>query len=195
MASRLQRILASLDLEERILTGAALAAAGSVFFPWMSGEWLGGDFVSYSGFQSFTSVIGFAVFLLNLGILVITFLPFFARPHLLKRRMKEIIRLAMASQAMVLTLAAISVLTLVTYDYTRMEIRFGIWFTLTGSLVAMAYAFIKLQQVRRSDSIEHFGHPEERHTSYEAADAPMSPLPPPPPPPPPMQPEEHRVHP
>src|SRR3989344_6175126 len=70
MVSRMQRMWTSLDLEERIINGAALFALISVFFPWMSGEWLGGDVVTYSGFSSYTSIIGMAIFLLLLAIVL-----------------------------------------------------------------------------------------------------------------------------
>ena len=35
-----------------------LLAAFGVFLPWMSGDWLGGDSVTYSGFGFYTSYLG-----------------------------------------------------------------------------------------------------------------------------------------
>jgi hypothetical protein len=194
MASRLLRSLRSLDMEERILNGAALFAVISVFLPWMSGEWLGEDYVSYSGFESFTSFIGFVIFTLNVALLAFTFVPIFGGPHMLHRHMRDIVRFAIAAQSSILCVAAISVLTLLTYDYTRMEIRFGVWCAFIGSLVAGVYTFIRLQQTLRAEGGNHFHHPDD-HASH--ADKPITPssVPPPPPPPPQLAPEEHRIHP
>jgi hypothetical protein len=194
MPSRFIRALKSLDLEERILNGAALFAAMSVFFPWMSGEWLGEDYVSYSGFESFTSLIGFAIFALNLALLILTFSPMLGGPSIVRGHMREIVRFTIAGQAAVLCVAAISVLTLLTHDYTRMEIRFGIWCTFTGCLVAAVYTFIRLQQVIKNTSNKHFHHPDDHHAHGHAHTQSIT-APPPPPPPPQLEPEEHRIHP
>ena len=64
-----------LELEEQILNGGALIGLIGVFLPWLSGEWLGGDAITYSGFGFYTSFLGFAVFFLLLFILGITVIP------------------------------------------------------------------------------------------------------------------------
>ena len=189
-----RRALSSLDLEEKILNGAALLALVSVFLPWFSGEWLGEDSVSYNGFQFFTSFLGFAIFLLHLALLGVTIVPMFGGPSFVKRRNKEILRLALSGQATVLALGALSVLTKVTYDYARMEIRFGVYCAFIGSLVATFYAFWKLQEQRRLENHEVFHHPEEPAAHSERHETHLPP-PPPPPPPPPLKPEDHRLRP
>lgn len=192
MQSRTRRALAALDLEERILNCASLFALVSVFFPWFSGEWLGEDYVSYNGFRFFTAFLGTSVFLLHLALLSITVVPLFGGPSFVKRQSREIARLLLSSYATVLSLAALAVLTTVTYDYTRMEIRFGIYATFIGSLVTTFYAFWRLQEQRRLGSPEVFHHPEDHHAE-SAHTEPSIPAPPPPPPPPPLKPEDHRI--
>lgn len=191
MPTRLRRLFASLDLEERILNGAVIFALISVFSPWFSGEWLGEETVSYSGFQFFTAFIGTLIFALNLGVLALTVLPAFNVAVFARKKQKELVRLFLASQATVLSLAALSVLTIVTHDYTRMEIRFGIYFTFIGSLVATFYAFWKYQEQRRLEPQSHFHHPDDMVQPEHPSALPD--LPPPPPPPAPPKPEEHHI--
>lgn len=192
MTPRFQRFLHALDLEERILNAAVLFALVSIFFPWLSGEWLGGDPVLYSGFHFFTSFIGIIVFLLHVTLLSITLVPALGGPVFIKRRYREIVRLYLASQTTILVLAALSVLTKVTYE-SRVEIRFGIYFTLVGSLVATLYSFLKWQEQRKQEVQELFHHPEDHQPLGERSESSL-PLPPPPPPPPPLEPEEHHLH-
>lgn len=192
--SRTRRALTTLDLEERILNGASLFALISVFMPWFSGEWLGEDFVSYNGFRFFTAFLGSAIFALHLALLAITVVPLLGGPVIVKRRLREFTRLILASQAMILSLAALSVLTTVTYDYTRMEIRFGIYCTFIGSLITAFYAFWRYQEQQRRESHETFRHPEDSEQETNRAEPAMF-APPAPPPPPPLQPEEHRIRP
>ncbi len=194
MASRLQRILQSLDLEERILNGAAFFSLIALFFPWLSGEWIGGETVNYTGLSFYTSFIGMIIFILLLFLLALTAVPLLGGPIVLKRRQKEITRLCVASQITILTLAALSVLTEVTYEFSRIEIRFGIYSTLVGSLIATLYSFLKWQEYHRQEAQDLFRHPEDPTPLSERQET-ISPLPPPPAPPPPLPPEEHHLRP
>lgn len=193
VASQIFRKLVSLELEEKILNCGAFVALLGVFLPWIGGEQLGGELVSFSGFGFYTTVIGIAVFGLELFVLLITLVPLTGGPPLVRKRSRELVRLLLTGQATILILAALSVLIRVTIvDLRRMEIRFGIYVALIGALVALFEAFLRFQEQRRSAVQELFHHPEqsERTTGkeefYEA--------PPPPPPPPPPQPEEHRMY-
>ena len=191
MQSRLKRLLTVLDLEERILAGAAFVALVSVFLPWMSGQWLSDESVSYSGVQFFTAYLGIVIALSNIVILFVTIAPALGGSPLLKRRQRETTRVSLAVLSSVLTLAALSVLINVTYDYTRMDIRFGIYATFAGCVVSAFYAFWKLQEFRKNEPQEHFRHPEESSLPEERREMFVSP-PPPPPPPAPLEPEEFR---
>ncbi len=193
MASRFFRALLLLELEERILNGASLVALISVFLPWLSGEWLGGDSVTYTGIHFYTAFLGIAVLLLHAFILSITIVPLTGRPGFLKKRHKEILRLYASTQATVLVLAALTVLMKVTFEFSRMEVRFGIYVALIGSIVTMIYAFLKYQEQRRMEVQELFHHPDDHVDPGNRTEAPLS-APPPPPPPPPLEPEEHHLH-
>ena len=72
-----------------------------------------------------------------------------------------------------------------------MEIRFGIYVTLVGSLVATLYAYLRFQEQRKSSVQELFHHPEDSEQVPERNES--APVPPPPPPPPAPEPEEHRL--
>lgn len=195
MPSRIVRAVLLLDLEERILNGASLVAILGVFLPWLSGEWLGGDAVTYSGLQFYTAFLGIAILLLLLFILSMTVLPMTGRQGLLKKRHKDVVRLCIAAQTTILALAALTVLMKVTFEFSRIEVRFGIYVTLVGSIIATIYSFLKYQEQRRLNVQELFHHPDDRVVKSDRKEPPMpTPLPPPPPPPPPLAPEEHHLH-
>ncbi len=192
MSPRLQRFIVGLDVEERILNGAALFAIISIFLPWLSGEWLGEEAVTYSGFEFFTSFIGMTMFVMLLCLIAITVAPIFGLRLFHRTFSRDVFRLCLASQTAVLSIIALSVLTKITYDYTRLEIRFGIYCTLIGSLIATFYAFWKMQSNTRQDIQEIFQHPDDINMLDIRIDG--SGGMPPPPPPRPLEPEEHRLH-
>jgi hypothetical protein len=182
-----------MEPEEQFLNGGALLTIIGVFLPWMSGEWLGGDTVTYSGFSFYTSFLGIAIFLLQLFLVLVTLVPLSGGPVVIKKRHREVVRFYTASIAAILVLAALSVLMKVTFEFSRMEVRFGIYVTLIGSLVTLVYAFLRLQEQRKSQVQELFHHPEDQHQREEAKETYLAP--PPPPPPPAPAPEEHRLYP
>jgi hypothetical protein len=81
----------------------------------------------------------------------------------------------------------------VTFEFSRMEVRFGIYVTLIGSIVSLVYAFLRLSEQRKSLVQELFRHPEDQTLPEEQKETFIAP--PPPPPPPPPAPEEHRLYP
>lgn len=196
MWKNVQRALSALDLEERILNGAVLASLVFLFFPWMSGQFLGGDPVSYSGLQFYVSYIGLSILVLQVAILLITILPIVGAPSLVKRPMRATVRLWLCVQVAVLTIASLSVLTRVTYEFRGLGIRYGVYFSLVCSLIAALYAFLQWQEERRAEVQDVFHHPEDNaHVAPTPAPEPHAHMaPPPPPPPPPLPPEEHHIH-
>lgn len=194
MWSKIRLALIGLSLEERILNGATLGALVFLFFPWLSGQFLGGDPVSYSGLQFYVSYVGVAILLIHVGLLLVTFLPIVGGPTLVKRPWKASTRLWLTAQAAVLTLASLSVLTRVTYEFRGLGIRYGVYFSLVCSLVATLYAFLQWQEERRSAVQELFHHPEDvTHAPAPQPEPRTQAAPPPPPPPPPLPPEEHNL--
>ena len=188
MAASILRRIRSLDLEEQILNGGALLALIGVFLPWTGGFMLGSDAVSYSGFGFFTSFIGIAVFLINFFVLLITLIPLTGGPPLIRRHNKEHIRLFLGVQSTVLIVAALSVLMKITFEFSRMEIRFGIIVALIGSIAVVLESFLRMQEQRKSEVHDFFHHPNEKEPLQQKE--PYNPLPPPPPP---TGPEEHRI--
>lgn len=193
MPPRLLRNLSALETEEQILNGSSLLAIVGIFLPWITGEWLGGEKVTFTGFGFYTSFIGLVLFLIHLFILSLTLSPLLGGPVLVRKRLRETVRLSVAVIASVLVLAALSVLVKVTFDFSRMEVRFGVYLCLIGTLVSLLYAFLRFQEYRKSQAQEVFHHPEDRTRPEEQKDTFTAP--PPPPPPPPSAPEEHRLYP
>jgi uncharacterized membrane protein YidH (DUF202 family) len=195
MPQRFIRNLSALETEEQILNGSALLALAGVFLPWMSGEWLGGDTVTYSGFGFYTSFIGLTICLLQAVLILMTLSPLVGGPVLVKKRLREPVRLSLAVLSTVLVLAALTVLMKVTFEFSRMEVRFGVYVTLIGCLITLLYAFLRFQEHRKSLVQELFHHPEDKKVPEEKKESFVAAPPPPPPPPPPPAPEEHRLYP
>lgn len=191
MFSRLLRGLEALDWEERMLNGFALLAALCTFLPWASGE-IGVENVRYTGFGYYTGILGSVIFLIEIGIVLITLIPLVGGPVFIRKRQREYVRFSLALEGTILLLAALSVLTNVSLD-SRMEVRFGIYFAFFASLVVLVYAFLRLQEFRKSQVQELFHHPEDQMRPDEGRDIVLPP--PPPPPPPAPEPEEHRLYP
>ncbi|MCF7844833.1 MAG: hypothetical protein K9M03_03340 [Kiritimatiellales bacterium] len=187
MAQSIFRRIRSLDLEEQILNGGALIALVGVFLPWTGGYMLGSDVISHSGFGFYTSLIGIAIFIINLFVLLITLSPLSGGPSIIRKNIKEQVRLFCGIQSTVLVLAALSVLMKVTLQFSRMEIRFGVIVTLVGCAAVMLESLLRMQEQRKSDVHDFFHHKEE--APIQTIERPG------PPPPPPPSPEEHRIHP
>lgn len=194
MQSKLLRGFLALELEERILNAGALVAAVSVFLPWISGEWLGGDPKTYTGLGFYTSFLGIAILLLNLFVLALTVVPLAGGPIIIRKRYREVLRLLISALAAILVIATLTVLTKFTFDFSRMEVRFGIYFCLVGNLVALFEAVLRFLEQRRSAGQELFHHPEDEAPIHGKET--LAPPPPPPPPPPPAPAaEDHPLYP
>lgn len=194
MISRFAKSFRGLETEEQILNGGVIVALVGTLLPWMSGEWLDGNTVAYSGFGFFTAFIGITIFLLQLFLILLTLLPLLGGPVIVRKRHREIVRLCIASASALLILSAVTVLLKVTLEFTRMEMRFGIYVTLIGCLVTLLYAFLRFQEQRRMQAQELFHHPEDAHVP-QGKERGSFVAPPPPPPPPPPAVEEHRLYP
>ncbi len=155
-----------LELEEKILNGASLVALICVFFPWVGGEWLGGKTITYNGFGFFTSFMGLAIFVFHLTILSVTIVPLLGGPEIIKRGRKDLFRFVTAVIASILTICVWSVLTKFTFEFSRLDIHFGLYITLVGSLVATLYTFLNLQDK---------GKPRMQGPSHDHSDPPTAP--------------------
>jgi len=162
----------SLELEEKILNGATLIAFVCVFMPWVGGEWLGGKTVTFNGLGFFTSFIGLFILLVLSFILLITIIPITGGPKVIRPEYKNSVRLLLAVLATLFTVAIWSVLTKFTFEFSRLQIHFGLYGTLIGSLVASLYSFILIQEDKKNTVNRLFSHNEEapREPEYQAPD-------------------------
>jgi hypothetical protein len=190
MQKRFVRAIRSLELEEQFLNGGALITLVGLFFPWLSGAWRGGDTTVYTAFGFYVSFIGFAIALLTLFLLSLTIIPLLGGPIIIRKRHREVVRLFIAIQITVLILAALSVLINATHEFSSMDVRFGVYLSLLGSIVTIIYAYLRFQEQRRSAAQEVFHHPDD-HAAVESHAEPMHAAPPPPPPPPAPDVENH----
>lgn len=161
MLARILRKFLRLELEDRILFCGSFVGFAGVFLPWISGEWLGGEPLSASGFGFFTSFLGITVFLCHLVLLLEVLVPLTGGPRIIREPHVGTVRLTLAALATVLVLAALSILTKITFEFSRMEVRFGIYVSLIGSSIALLYSFLKEQEQRRSSIRAFFHYPEE----------------------------------
>lgn len=174
MNMRLSRAIKRLDLEERLLNAGALVAIIGVFLPWIGGGWIGGEEVTYSGLGFFTAFLGWGILLLSLFTLLITLIPLMGGSELVRKDRSDVVRLFLMVQALVLTIAALSVFTRVTLEFSRMEIRFGVYTTLVGCVISTLYVFLRVQHGRRREVQELFHQPKGANGGF-----------------PPSEPEEH----
>jgi hypothetical protein len=159
--------LASLELEEQILNVGSIVAIAGIFLPWVGGEWLGGDSVTYAGFGFYTGYIGLLILGLHVFILLITLVPLSGGTILIRKENKNWIRLYASSLATILTGAALSVIANTILDFARMEIRFGIYVSLIGSLITNLYAFLRYQEQKQNEVRELFHYPNRKTSSHE----------------------------
>lgn len=160
MGGAFLRKIAGIELAERLLNGGALVGILGVFLPWISGEWLGGDPLQYVGLQSYTTLHGIGILTLNVFIIAITAIPLAGGPHIVTEQKKNVFRLLASSQAVILTLLALSVLTSITFEFSRMGIRFGIYVSLLGNLLTAFEAFCKWQE-QQEQQVRSFFHYED----------------------------------
>ncbi|OGJ53971.1 hypothetical protein A3D11_04430 [Candidatus Peribacteria bacterium RIFCSPHIGHO2_02_FULL_49_16] len=183
------RNIRNLDIGERMLNSAALVSIIGIFLPWISGQWLGGESIRYSGLHFYTSSIGWSVFVLNTFIFSITAVPLI-KNGAWRLQKKDLIRLLCALQSSILLLAALSILTKFTFEFSRLDVRFGIYVALFGSLFVTFESFCKWKE----QPAWTIPLPKEPVQDGKKIDNPrkydVSALPPPPPPPV----EEHRIH-
>lgn len=187
------RALAYLEIEEKILNVGALVALVGVFLPWFGGSWFGESTV-WTGFGFYTSFVGLLIFVSLAFILSLTLLPLMGY-QVIRKSVKDVIRLIVSLECVLLTIVTWSVLTNVTFDRAQMEVRFGIYLTLVGSIVASLYAFLRVQQQRKRQVQDLFHQSDAEEASPQASSrsrAEQS-VPAPPPPPPPGEPEEPRL--
>jgi hypothetical protein len=192
MESRLKRMWSALNLEERILNGAAIVCFISIFLPWLSGELPNDDKILYTGFDYYTSFIGITVFIFLVAILLLTLIPLFGGPIVFRKKHRENVRFFLSIQCTVLLLAALSVLVKVGYGYTRIEISYGIYMAIIGSIIMTIYTFLRWQEEKKSETHDLFHHPEDGRPHSGKVESTI-PTPPPPPPPPPLEPEELHI--
>jgi len=192
------RSLKRLEIEEKILNiGSAFALIG-VFMPWFGGEWFG-EVTTWSGLGFYTSFAGLLIFLSHAFVLSLTILPLLGY-QIIKSSSRDMIRMIVGLECVLLVIIVWSVLTNIAFDRAQMEIRFGLYLSLVGSIIVSLYAFLKLQQQKKRNVQEFFHHPEDENTDISqiegegSKDEPVdTKLPPPPPPPPPPLPEEPKL--
>ena len=180
--SNLFRSICSLEIEEKILNVGACLALFGVFLPWFGGSWFGEPTV-WTGFGFYTSFVGLIIFLSHLFIILLTLLPMMGY-QVIRKSLRDILRLIISLECVMLTVVVWSVLTNVAFDHSQMEIRFGIYLTLVGSIVVSLYAFLRVQQKRKRQVEEIFHHTEDVAPLRERImdDSYSPPAPPPPPP-------------
>jgi len=164
MTSAFLRKLLTLDLEEKILNSGLVAVLVGVLSPWMSGRTSlidEGD-SAFSGLGFHTSFIGLAVFCIALYTLLITLVPLFGKSALIRREYRATVRLLATGATTMLIVAALSVLVNITLQSPGMEIRFGAYLALIGSIVATLYAYLEHRDEHRKAARAFFQHPEER---------------------------------
>src|SRR3989344_1138242 len=185
-ASSFLRALKYLEIEEKVLNIGSLLAILGIFMPWFGGEWSGQPKV-WTGLGFYTSFVGLLILLAHIFTLALTVLPLLGY-SVIRISLRDIIRFTIGIETVFLVVMVLSILTNVSFDFSQVEVRFGIYLTLVGSIIVSLYAFLRMQQERKRSAQELFHHPEDAEASLLHVQKERSPereVPPPPPPPPP----------
>ena len=169
MAMQILQKIRALEFEEKILNGSLLIAFVGIFFPWIGGKESLIDDTSriFTGLGFHTGFIGITILALVTYVLLITVVPLTSSTTIIRKRHKNTVRLLMTSLAAILTLAALSVLYKVTFESPGLEVRFGVYVTLVGTLIATLYAFLAYQEEHRAQVRQMFHHPEDEDLPQE----------------------------
>jgi hypothetical protein len=140
-----------LPAEEKILNAGVMLTIASLFFPWLSGRWLADQTRTDSAlsFDSYVSFIGMAILGLQVFVLLVTAVPLFNGTALVQPVHKNRVRLYANAVTAILTLASLSVLLKVTFDFPSMQIRFGVYGALIGGLLSSLYSFLLVQAAEK----------------------------------------------
>lgn len=162
-----------LEIEEKILNLGSIVAIVGVFMPWFGGEWFGESRV-WTGFGFYTSFVGLMIFLAHLFTLSLTVLPILGY-HLVQTSSRHLLRFIIGLESVLLVVVVLSVLTNISFDFSQVEIRFGVYLTLVGSIVVALYAFLRMQQLRKKTVQQLFDHVEESPRASSHVPAPPPP--------------------
>lgn len=193
MFEKLSRVLRSLELEEKMLHAGGGVCLAGLFVPWLGGQWYGND-QQWNGFGFYTGFIGHIVLILELFIIAITFSPLLGGPIIVRKGSRNFVRMELCSITSVLLVACFTILFRLTAEVSGLEIRFGIYVSILGSVLSTLYAFLKYDEQRKSEVWQLFQHPDEQQpVKKKAVNEIIDEHRPPPPPPPPMPAEDHSL--
>lgn len=194
MYEKLLRALRAMELEEKILNAGALFCIFTLFFPWLGGQGVDGV-LEWNGFDYYTGYMGHFVFLACLFILASAVSPMLGGPVLVRKSRRSYVRLVLTSLNTLLLVFCFTILLRYTWELSRAEIRFGIYFSIVSSAIATLYAWLSYQEEMKSRSGALFQHPDESAAKPKPAPEPevLHEERPPMPPPPPLQPEDHQI--
>lgn len=191
MLEKITRVFRAMELEEKVLQTGLLLCLLGLFIPWLGGQWAG-ESVQWNAFGFYTGFIGHTVFLLQLYILSMTLSPLLGGPVIVRKSARNYVRVLLSAISSVLLVSCFSIVLRLTSQISGLEIRFGIYVSILGSVLATLYAFLKYDEQRKSEVRQLFHHPDEQQAPKPATiDLRDEDRPPPPPPPPPMPAEEH----
>lgn len=193
MFEKFLRVLRVMELEEKVLqTGLILCVLG-LFVPWLGGQWAG-EAQQWNGFGFYTGFNGSVVFLIVLFIVGMTLSPLLGGPVIVRKQIRNHVRLLLCAMCSVLLLSSFGILLRLTSQVSGAEIRFGIYASIVGSLLATLYAFLKYDEQRKSEVRQLFQHPDEQQRPKRIETDPIrEERPMVPPPPPPLSPEDHSL--
>lgn len=192
MFEKLSRVLRVMELEEKVLhTGLILCLLG-LFVPWLGGQWAG-EVQQWNGFGFYTGFIGHAAFLIELFIVGMTLSPLLGGPVIVRKAIRNYVRLLLSAITSVLLLSCFGILLRLTSQVSGAEIRFGIYVSIVGSVLATLYAFLKYDEQRKNEVQHLFQHPDEQRLKRVDPDPIHEQRHPIPPPPPPLSPEDHSL--
>ncbi len=193
MFDKFSRILKGMELEEKVLhTGVLLCLLG-LFVPWAGGVWAG-ETQQWNGFGFYTGFIGHLIVLAELFIVAMTLSPLLDGPVIVRKAARNFVRFLLCVIISILLIGCFTILLRLTSQISGLEVRFGIYLSILGSLLATLYAFLKYDEQCKNEVLQLFYHPDEPQRAKKVdLDLHDEDRPPPPPPPSPMPAEDHSL--
>lgn len=143
-----------LPIEEKIINSAYSIAIISVFLPWLAGNSVSGEVITYNGFSFHAGIMGLVSFLLALFCLAIKITPLLFGKQLIRFDRQEYVRFHTTAAMLIIILCALSVYASISWEIERLDIHFGLYLNLASSIVACVYTFL-LWRSAELHPIEH----------------------------------------
>jgi len=148
-----------LEGEHQVVVGVHALTCVLCFFPWFSAEPIGDIPFYYNAFGGESFLIGFLIFFISLGVLLL-FLDQLLEKHRVQLPCdKNHILMGLGFQQILLSVLAWSVLLKVGANFATSSLRFGLFAILLAHIVGVVSLYLHIQKSKQKKARSFFQHP------------------------------------